>query len=566
MIRDAKDLLSGEIIETDVCIVGAGPTGLTLAMELAKANKRVCLLESGGTNVEPDAQKLSRAESVGEPYLPLGEIGTRVRAFGGTSRHWASNGPFRGRTLDPIDFEARAEIPHSGWPISFDDVGPYYRDAATYCDLVNDDFEPKTWHTQAELGDTFPDKTLRLAPFQLADSDWSRHLDTVRKHPNIDLIMHATATAFDSGQDLDRIDSITVQADTDHHFLIRPGLVVLATHALENARLLLLGSRNHPNGFGNEHDLVGRYFQDHTAVQAAVFRPTQEMMRSPKLNVFGTHPVPGHNMRICSMLGLSPEVVRDEGLLNPAFFVFPTTEAMSSNVFQSIRTLGRTRRFSPRPPSMAAHVANLVGHPGTVMRSALEMSGRAHHPDRFLLMAMNEQAPNPMSRVTLSNRLDRFGRRELKLDWRLTELDHWSMRRSVELIDESFHRLGWGRLEDLYGDTKPARQMWGQFHQLGTTRMSHDPRNGVVDTNSAVHGMANLYCAGGSVFTGGGYANPTLTMVALAARLADHLADRLDTTIRMNGFTSVNGFGPADTEVIDLTTPEHQPNQTTRAS
>ncbi len=565
MIRDAEDLQRGEIIESDVCIVGAGPSGLTLAFELAKADKRVCVLESGGIDVEPDIQKLSRAESIGEPYLPLNHNGTRVRAFGGTSRHWESNGPFRGRSLDPIDFEARDEIPHSGWPITFDEVAPYYRTAASYCDLASDDFEPKTWHTQDELGHDFPDDTLRLAPFQLVDTDWSRHLAAVRDHPNIDLILHATATGFDSAQDVERIDSITVEAGDNHQFVVRPGIVVLATHALENARLLLLGNQQHPDGFGNEHDLVGRYFQDHTAVQAAVFRPTQELMRSPKLNVFGTHPVPDEKIRICSMLGLSPEVVRREGLLNPAFFVFPTTAALSSNTFQSVRTLGRTLKFRPRPPSMAAHIANLAGHPMTVMRSALELAGRAHHPDRFLLLAMNEQAPNPMSRVTLGNRRDRFGRRELSLDWRLTELDHWSMRRSVELIDESFRRLGWGRLEELYGDSKPGRQMWGQFHQLGTTRMSTDPRRGVVDTNSAVHGMDNLYCAGGSVFTGGGYANPTLTMVALSARLADHLIHRLDHSIRLADH-HLNGNGVAGTDVIDLTHTQPQQGRTTQPS
>jgi len=138
-----------------------------------------------------------------------------------------------------------------------------------------------------------------------------------------------------------------------------------------------------------------------------------------------------------------------------------------------------------------------------------------------------EQAPNRDSRVTLGAERDALGLRRVRLDWRFTDLDHRSMASAVALLSSEIGRLGLGvvKVDPPAGEfLEPAV---GGPHQLGTLRMSNDPRRGVVDANCRVHGVENLYVAGGGVFPSGGYANPTLTIVALALRLADHLQREL---------------------------------------
>jgi choline dehydrogenase-like flavoprotein len=154
---------------------------------------------------------------------------------------------------------------------------------------------------------------------------------------------------------------------------------------------------------------------------------------------------------------------------------------------------------------------------------------RQYRPDHasFILWATAEQAPNPDSRVTLGSEVDAFGMPRIEVDWQLTELDKRSVRQMHELLAAELGRSGLGRLQIeawLTADnTSWSEDIFGGAHHMGTTRMSGLPADGVVDRNARVHGMANLFIAGSSVFPTSGSANPTLTIVALSLRLADHL-------------------------------------------
>jgi len=114
-----------------------------------------------------------------------------------------------------------------------------------------------------------------------------------------------------------------------------------------------------------------------------------------------------------------------------------------------------------------------------------------------------------------------------KLDWRLTELDKRSMRTFYQLLGREMGRTGTGRVQIrdwlLSDDRTWPSFISGGWHHMGTTRMSADPKQGVVDANCRVHGLANLYIAGAAVYPTAGAVNPTLTLVALSLRLADHL-------------------------------------------
>jgi choline dehydrogenase-like flavoprotein len=141
----------------------------------------------------------------------------------------------------------------------------------------------------------------------------------------------------------------------------------------------------------------------------------------------------------------------------------------------------------------------------------------------YSLENMSEQVPNPDSRITLSSDKDRLGLNRVRLDWRLSPIDIESAIRTQEILDQEFRHAGLGRLFSRLKDETPPMRISGGWHHMGTTRMHVDPKKGVVDENSRIHGMSNLYVAGPSVFPTGGYANPSLTIVALAVRLADHI-------------------------------------------
>jgi choline dehydrogenase-like flavoprotein len=144
---------------------------------------------------------------------------------------------------------------------------------------------------------------------------------------------------------------------------------------------------------------------------------------------------------------------------------------------------------------------------------------------RYHVKNVMEQAPNRDSRVTLGTTHDILGCRRVVLDWRLSDIDKRTAHRAHAILAEELSRSGVGEMKSLMGsesDPWPTR-LRGARHHMGTTRMHADSRRGVVDANCRVHGIDNLFVAGSSVFPTSGAANPTLTIVALAIRLAEHL-------------------------------------------
>jgi choline dehydrogenase-like flavoprotein len=193
-----------------------------------------------------------------------------------------------------------------------------------------------------------------------------------------------------------------------------------------------------------------------------------------------------------------------------------------------VATLVKARRRRPLSAELLGHVGNVVtglGNLGAVARARL----RRPDPARSVLAmrVQAEQAPNPDSRVTLGTRRDRFGLPVARVDWRPTASDRASIRASQEAVDAALRAAGLGQVEFMLGDEHPPTLLEGNFHHLGATRMHPDPAMGVVDADCRVHGLRNLYVAGSSVFPTYGCSNPTLTVVALALRLADHLKKQL---------------------------------------
>lgn len=121
MIEEVGNIPNGACLQSDICIVGAGPAGISLALDLSGRGISVLLLESG--HIEPDAKTQSLYEGeVADARMHSPPDKYRIRQLGGSSAIWGG----RCMPMDPIDFESRAYVPHSGWPLSYDDLLPYY--------------------------------------------------------------------------------------------------------------------------------------------------------------------------------------------------------------------------------------------------------------------------------------------------------------------------------------------------------------------------------------------------------------------------------------------------------
>lgn len=523
-LSDASEPANDELIEADLCVVGAGPAGISIARELLGSGFRVVLLESGGRDVERRAQRLNRGTSVGSSIHLLHR--SRVRAFGGTSRHWPPDEGLAGRPLDPVDFEARPGVPYSGWPFDRAHLEPWYERAQSVCRLGPYEYEPGRWGEQGRspalaLGTDAVETTV----FLHGPAAFDGYFDELARAPAVRVFLHAHVTALEVGEDPARVDRVEVRRDDGSRFLVRARAVVLAAGGLENPRLLLLSNRARPQGLGNGHDLVGRFFAERLSARSGhVVTARPELLDQAWF--YDVHPARG--TRVQGALRVSDTLQRERQLLNCAFFVLPRPASLTSEAVRSLATLARGAGRRPLPAGAAGHLRNVltgVGDLATFARDRLRRTDGARTV--LVLRAQAEQAPNRDSRVTLGSRRDAFGQPVVRLDWRSAASDRASIRASQELLDASLRAAGLGHVEGMLGDERPPLLFEGNFHHLGTTRMHADPKQGVVDPACRVHGVANLYAAGSSVFPTFGCSNPTLTLVALALRLADHLRGTL---------------------------------------
>ncbi len=531
----------------DLCIVGAGVAGLTLAWALRDSGLEICLLETGGEQPELATNRLSRGDITGYPYFPLDMA--RARALGGSSHLWDYEvAPgicrIRLRPLDPIDFERRAAIPFSGWPFGYETLAPYYRQAQAFFGLTDRPYTAEAW-TSPTCRPLLSERSevLRTALFQFGEpSQFYRvYGPALLADSKITVCLHAHVLELLTNETGEAVVGVRVARPDRSELTVRARCVVLAAGGLENARLLLLSNRACPNGLGNAYDRVGRFFMEHLHFLSGLFVPAERALIS-RLGFYRLHVQ--DDTWIMGKLALQEEVIRREGLCNYCVALWPTdrlelprrNNPLLWGGFEALRVLREAIRHRTWPEDLPRQLLRLARDLprlvpwATTRLLALERKGtnEAHRPVAFVLHHMAEQVPNPESRVRLSRRRDAFGQPRLELHWQISRQDVDSLLRAQQLIAQELNRQGWGTVHVETLRRIPPEGITGGFHHMGTTRMHASPREGVVDPNGRVHGVKNLYVAGSSVFPTAGFANPTLTIVALTLRLADHLKTRLN--------------------------------------
>ncbi len=527
MIEDLSELETGTTLDVDLCVVGAGAAGVTIAKQLLGSGIRVCLVEAGGMAEEPDTQDLYRGECVGHSF----EVHEgRYRVFGGSGTRWGG----RCATLDPIDFEARDWVNKSEWPIGLAELKPFYERAKALSNFerpwIPDDEVP------AALGIELPRFDVdgvdpfvwRYAPLGYRFYfDWGRaYGGELKADRNTHVLLHANLTAFKGTEDGSRIRSVTVTALNGKSMTINAEAFVLCCGGIENARLLLHAPRNVLDRL-NQFDNVGRYFAQHPRGPIATVKTTPKTAgRLQSLfNVF-TRP---SGVQYEIGFALSAKAQREHRLLNASAYL--TYDARPDSPWKSGARLLAAFKGRKLYDGMLHDIANAASDSGNVSVNFFRrvFQGRPAiltDPLATILIDL-EQNPDPESRVTLSNEKDALGMSRARVDWRMSEMERTTARHFHGLIAGQLMELGLGQTDPSAWLTsnKPLnnQELYGTYHHIGTTRMSKDPRDGVVDEQLRTYGVDNLYMTGCSVFPTGGHANPTLTIVALAIRLSDHL-------------------------------------------
>jgi choline dehydrogenase-like flavoprotein len=505
-------------LESEVCVIGAGAAGISLARRLLKLGHSVVLLESGGLDYEPATAGLNAGETSGEEYYALED--SRLRFFGGTTAIWGG----RCAELDPIDLERRDYVPHSGWPIGWEELERWYQEARPHFGLPGRRPEPDDLRSAGVKLPRFAELETPLWTFDRRFNRfaWQSCAD-LEADPRCQIAIHSTVTAIvREGSAIARVEARSLGAG---RLTVRARDYVLAAGGIENPRLLLASN------LGN--DQVGRFFMEHPHARGG------RIVRAsawPLLKAFGRrHRIGGQDL--AALIAPSGALQRREGVLNTSLTIV-ARQPQGRRQFIGMKAYsGLKHSMAPTKRGRALWM---------VTKKAAGWAQRHVDPARpwllhklgnldVALLVRGEQAPNPDSRVTLTGEKDPTGVPRAKLDWRLSEIDVRSVAILVETLGRELDRLGLGTVEpakwlgsgEWKTDPLVSSHPIGGYHHMGTTRMGSDPRSSVTDPEGRVHGLANLWVAGSSLFPTGGWANPTLTIVALALRSAETISRRL---------------------------------------
>lgn len=527
--NDLRDFKSGSLIQTDLCIIGSGPAGLSIAKEFIGTNVNVLVVESGGHEEEADTQSLYDIENVGA-FRHIQQDQVRNRIFGGTSHTWTGKcAPF-----DPIDFQRRDWIPYSGWPIQGQDLESYLDRARENLRLGSNCYDERLWkifkvssphrfnskllkpqfwqYSKVSRQDRQP---MRFGPYLISEAD------------NIRVLLHANVTHLNTNDQGTRLESVEISTLDKRVSLIKAKVVILCCGGIENARLLLASNRTLTCGVGNQNDMVGRFLMDHPGNLIGTFDPKKSQAISER---FGSYFLKDSNDYSVYQYGLAlaPELQRKEHLLNAAAFLIEVLAKDNPwDSFKRLKVVLRQRRITR---SAYLDVLNIFRHLPFVLSGIYRFLVKGQPPlskvDEMLLYSLVEQSPDPESRVTLSDEKDLLGMPISKINWKISDLEKRTVARLAYLIAQEFERLNLPKLK--LSDWLNQDADWGsncidRAHPIGTTRMSNNPEDGVVNPNCQVHTVEGLFIAGSSVFPTTGHANPTLMIVAMAIRLADWL-------------------------------------------
>jgi choline dehydrogenase-like flavoprotein len=543
MLIDASEIDDGAELACDVCVIGAGAAGLTVAHELAGSGLSVIVIAGGGRRHRARDQALYRGTVI-DPAQHSWADRFRERRYGGTTTIWG------GRCLpyDAIDFEARAHVPHSGWPFGRAVLEPYYARAAVYCEIGAPLFDAALAlpDRPAALLPGFDNPAVSATSLERFSrpTDFGRLLERrLRAAGAVRVLLDAHCIGLAGAPSGAAIEQVRCATMGPSRFAVRARFTVLAAGGLETARLLM-AARVAADPLNVAASWLGRGYMGHlngTVGTIRFARPPAEINYGYELTPDGVY---------CRRrFWIAPAVQRELGLLNIIFRLHhppindpahrqPVLSAMYLVKDLLLYEYSRKMREGRSLAQLLGHLRNVATQPLALARFGVDWVDRRmlrsrklpsvalYAPDgQYAIEFHAEQSPDPGSRVSLGSATDRFGMPELVIDWRANALDVDSVGRAYGVLQRAFAATGAGELR-LDADTMAAairRDGAVGGHHLGTARLADTPERGVVDGQCGLFGVHNGFVASGAALPTSSQANPTFTIVALAIRLADHL-------------------------------------------
>jgi choline dehydrogenase-like flavoprotein len=545
MLIDGNTRATGRVVETDICVIGAGPAGITFAREFAGTAASVVVLESGHFKYDQNVQDLAAGE-LDNYYWDSNAISDgRQKQFGGTTNMWVYNtvpddGRRYARCVPPeeIDFAACADQPDQCWPMPLRELDPFFQRAQIVWNGGKFNYDVSTWSgTDAQAVPSGNVVETRISQHGPCDVFGLHYRDDLLLAPNIDVYLGCTALALESDGATGLAKSLRVARPDGQPFSVAAKIYILAGGGVENVQMLLLSDATRPGAVGNRHDNVGRYVTTHPDFRMGTVSPDNRALFD-ELALYDLRWKDRY--MVAGFFTIAEEVKKSEQLLNMSVALVPRGDGFGTSAHRAMTSLSSAIRRRERATGGAGDLRTILRSPKDAAaalshrktRHWEEWRGGWSRPEvdrneftSIELWASPEQTPERENKYTLADTSDRLGRNRIKFDWQWSKSDRENIERSVEIFGSQLEANGFGSFRRWLDFEGPARPMQlGLHHPMGGTRMHVDPRLGVVDENCLVHGSANTYVAGSSVFpTGLGYANPTLTLLALTVRLADRV-------------------------------------------
>lgn len=523
MLIDLNAASGFDQFKSDILIVGGGIAGLSLADALRGSGRQVDVLEAGGESFDSESQALFAAEMMSLPHL--GTTAGRYRVYGGSSTRW-------GGQLLPLatqDFAARPHISQSGWPIDSTELLPFLSRCENLLGVNSEPYDRSLLEKLAQPLPLYIEKGIQLrfskwAPFQyrnVAKSMGKR----CQKDRFTRIFLNCSVTSIDLHADGQHVQGVQVQTLDGTSFSFSSRQVVIAAGTIETIRILLSSRSVHKDGIGNHSDNLGRWFHDHLSVKAAVLQPVRS---SDLLNLLA--PWYLGSTRHTIKLETTAAWQEENSCLNVmGHIVF---EAPDDSAFTWLRKQLQATQSGASHDHTIPHL-DLMSLPAELVDTAYLAWKRLYYKRRWCpvngsinLQIDTEQQPNPENRIRLSTDKDLLGMYKAIVQWNWGESERHAFAAYRQLFTQQWNHWDFGKLQWI-NNFEPGsdweRNVNDIYHMMGGTRMSDDPSQGVVDSNLCVHGVDNLFVASCSVFPTGGSSNPTLTLMALTLRLAEHL-------------------------------------------
>ena len=505
---------SKNFYETDICIVGSGAAGTTIAKELSNTNLDILVLETGGNELEPEIEELSEGKiDYSDEGLSYVLTTTRLRMLGGTTNIWSGcSAPFT-----ELDMQNREWIPYSGWPIARKELDSYYIRAHELLPLGNYDYDAdyhqKTYEKKLIPFDGTKGIIHKLFRYSNPPLRFKEIALELKNHPRVTFLLHAHCVDFDTDENDRVVNSVDVTNFRGWKGNVKAKTFIIAAGGIDNAKVLLNTEKDGKPAIGNRNDQVGRYFMEHPHITCAFITGTNNNEWAKDYIQHHVNEKTGKKKSSAFWFSVGPsdDAQREHKIANfGASFDRVSDEKKEKHKFPSFANYDFFKTLD-NSPKITNNISGL--NPESAQMA--------------MIYCRMEQSPNPNSRVYLSDEKDALGLRKVALHWHMTELDKRTAKISTKLIAEEVGRLSYGRvkLADWQVDNSPWNKvppLWA-CHHMGTTRMGNNKKTSVVDANCKVHDVENLYVAGASVFPTSSYVNPTLNLTTLAIRLADHL-------------------------------------------